>query len=298
MSAPTCALFGKLPSSREFVRTGCYAEPELAVESAIAHAMESAHGALARPAGRFLFAGRAEPALIGSWVASHDALGRAFPLVVSHRLSHDLVGAALAVLPLHNGELLSASERALAGHAPASAALASTLQSLAPHPSLLLPCLRRARAALARESSRRFQLRVLGAIEGDALAYALATVHRAVALAEPVALELPSAREDVLFAWLELVAAWNAQAHSLLWCPEEDRAWLGLSLDAHGLLQRCWTDEAVNRHCWPLATADLPARREACAYLGAQACALIERDAALAELLASLTLPGEGARGD
>lgn len=286
MNTSSCALFGKQPGSREFVRAGCYGEPELALEGAFARAVEAARGEASASAGRFLIAPRGEPALIGSWVASEDAIGRGFPLVLSHRLSGELVDAPLSVLPLHHGDLLEASERAL--REPFDTGVVSRLEALAPHPSLLLPSLHRGRSALARESVRRFQLRALADIEADALAYALATMLKAVALAEPVALALPGTSEDVLFAWLELSSAWRAEARSLLWCPGEDLAWLGLRLDADGLLARCWTAQAASRHCWPLRTADAEAKREACAYLGVEACALIERDASLQQLLAVL----------
>jgi hypothetical protein len=154
---------------------------------------------------------------------------------------------------------------------------------MAPHPSTLLPQLHRARASLAGEPLRRFQVRTLATLEVDALPYALATLARACRLAEPVALALPSAREDALFAWLELFGLYSNDAPAVLWFPAQERAWLGAAMDLDDLLELSQTDVP-----WPLTSADRTSRARARELVGSAACRLIDGDATMGELLASL----------
>jgi hypothetical protein len=267
------ALFGKAPDSAEFVREGSFGEPEVALETALLTRVERGH-ALA-PA-RFLVAG-ADYVRAGAWLPSQDALGRAFPLVISLPLPTQ---SLLSIVPLHYMELLDSAVEAL--HARLQGAR-GTPYLIAPHLSLLLPRVHRARAALLREPASRFQARALRTRDRDALAYALATLLRAAALDEPVALALPSADEGVLFAWMELLGALGpAQALALVW-DTTGHAWLGWDMDLAALLTR-------ERAAWPLASDDETARRDARAYVGNDVCRTIERDGAMATVLDLLAM--------
>jgi hypothetical protein len=263
------ALFGKVPDSPEFVREGRFGEPEATLESALLANVE--RGRTVEPA-RFLIAG---PGYVraGAWIASHDAVGRAFPLAISLPLSeHSL----LSVVPLHYAELLDSAVEALQARQQGTRGLPYLMP---PHPSLLLPRVHRARAALLGESTRRFQVRALGTLDGELLAYALATLLRAAELEEPVALALPNALDDVLFAWMELMGA-LAPTHSLslVWRAQEQRAWLGWDME----LPELFASEA---QAWPLTSDDLGAREAARAHVGGEAWRAIERDCAMGELL-------------
>jgi hypothetical protein len=274
------ALFGKAPDSPEFVREGNFGEAEATLEAALLASVERERAVA--PA-RFLVAGP-EYVRVGAWIASHDSLGRAFPLALALPLSeHSL----LSIVPLHYGELLDAAEEALQARFEGAR---GTPYLMPPHASLLLPRVHRARATLLREPARHFQLRALGALDGNALAYALSTLLQAARLDEPVALALPNAREEVLFAWLELLGALTpSHTLSLLWRPEERRAWLGWDMELTTLLAR-------ERAAWPLASDAADACDAACAQLGVEVCRAIERDCAMGELLELLAPPAQGSK--
>ncbi|HEX5655541.1 MAG TPA: TagF domain-containing protein [Polyangiales bacterium] len=261
------ALFGKLPDSPEFVREGAFGEPEAMVEAALLTSVE--RGRAIEPS-RFLVAG---PGYVraGAWIPSHDSVGRAFPLALSLPLSEQ---SLLSIVPLHYDELLDMAVQAL--HARLGGGR-GTPYLLPPHPSLLLPRIHRAREALRSEGARRFQLRTLGALEGEPLLYALSTLLRAAALEEPVALALPNALDESLFAWLELMGSLApTHALSLIWGAQ--RAWIGWDMELGSLL-------AQEEQAWPLASAEPEAVESARAHLGDEVAAAIERDWAMESVL-------------
>jgi hypothetical protein len=262
-------LFGKVPDSPEFVREGRFGDAEAMVESALLASVE--RGYAVEPA-RFLVAG---PGYVrtGAWIASHDELGRAFPLAISLPLSeHSL----LSIVPLHYAELLELAVDALRARQHGTRGMPYLMP---PHPSLLLPRVHRARAALLGEAARRFQVRVLGTLDGELLAYALSTLLRAAELEEPVALVLPNALEDSMFAWMELMGA-LAPTHSLslIWREAEQRAWLGWDMELPELL-------ASEAQAWPLVSEDPAAREAARVHVGEEVWDAVERDCAMGGLL-------------
>jgi hypothetical protein len=266
------ALFGKVPDCLEFVREGRFGEPEAALEGALLGMVERGQ---ALASSRFLVAG---PGYVraGAWIPSGDALGRAFPLAIALPLPEQTL---LSFAPLHYLELLDAATQAL--HARRRGVRAAPYFT-PPHPSVLLPRVHLVRSAWLQEPARRFQLRTLGTLHEDALGYALATLCRVAELNEPVALALPDAREEVLFAWLEILGALApTHALALVWCAHAQQAWLGWSMELAALLSRM-------SEAWPLTTADAEARHHAGAGLSAEVQRAFVRDAAMGEVLAAL----------
>ncbi|MET0286718.1 MAG: hypothetical protein ABW352_19715 [Polyangiales bacterium] len=274
------SLFGKAPDSPEFVREGRFGEPEAAIERALLAMVERGH-ALA-PA-RYLAAG---PGYVraGAWIASRDALGRAFPLAIALPLPEQTL---LSIVPLHYLELLDTATEAL--HTRREGVRAKPYLT-PPHPSMLLPRVHLVRSAWLQEPARRFQLRTLGTLDEHALGYALATLCCAAELDDAVALAFPDAGEDALFAWLELLGVLSpTHALSLIWRTDAQRAWLGWSMELTELSSRL-------SEAWPLTTDDAAARREASSLLSDEVRRSLERDASMAEILAGLARHLERAR--
>jgi uncharacterized tellurite resistance protein B-like protein len=238
--APLC-LFGRAPGRTGFVRYGGWQAAE-----------KSFHGWLERvlsetplPARsvRFVVAPHSTP-LLGIWINSRDARGRAFPLVFARRVlgatralpwpallasSAQLMAAAESCLTLAQAGELDGAWRLLCGLAP-------------PGSPDLLEFLRDAERALADEREltrmRREQL-FSAAISASALQAA-----RAV--------ELPAGDELDAYAWLTLLFQRRARApRGLFWLPSGQRLLVALSDPSADLLARLTAPFSHLPRSWP-----------------------------------------------
>lgn len=226
MSQANAAVFGKLPSRRDFIREGATDIDTTVFEGWLVGAVERSRGELPKgPVRLMLPQGDDQPHLLGTWVPSQDAVGRSFPLCCLFLSSRDLCGIPWhCFFPLY-GAAFEAAEAlltsAVAGEGGALHALFALEQ---PHASRVPNLLHEADRAMSDDRLGTFAQRVYGA-SAENLWYALATLLSLDA-SHPAVLDVPAPDDFDLFVWLALVrqALRRPEAPGVLWSSEAGRA--------------------------------------------------------------------------
>lgn len=262
-------LFGKIPARGDFVRVRMQSAVAFAFEAWLTRAVELAKGRLPETPVRFLLdlasaAERAPLRLVGSFIASEDTVGRAFPIVAFRAVPDDLAEAPWVALPAFYAPFFDSAEGLLQlGRGTTAELLAESLaHSVEPHPSSLPAAWGKARETLSQESVDAFVARVFGPGDHGDLAYALNTIRQACA--QPASseaglmLDAPIARSSDLFVWLELVRAAlgpERSMPSIVWSAAEERALVVLGPPPEVLLSVLLDREHPSQRRWPLWTS-------------------------------------------
>jgi type VI secretion system ImpM family protein len=274
----TATLFGKLPARGDFIASGERGAAETAFAVWLTRAVEAAHGKVSPFAVRFVAKGVEGTTLIGSWLASRDAVGRDFPCAVSCRLHGTLHDAAQALLlgccaPLEDfvqSVMTSALDERVE---TLGQACPSPLACVEPAMRSLPERTRRAHDALASTHIHSFSAATFVECPLDNLTYALSVLQRAARTPRPeLTLDIPASSDLELFVWLALLEASHTRETPgvdrvsvgddsptlLLWSPSLQRA-----------LPRCMVDRpprvlesSRSSKPSPLAVVDRPPGRK------------------------------------
>ena len=293
-------LFGKIPAERDFVRinAGAFLRAGLDrwFQEGVEHLQRERTHLPEEPARFLLSPAAGAPPFAGAFVASQDAVGRAFPFVVfavldppPARVDSPVLSAQLASFWDASARLAGAARKIAAVHLAAEAcALASALQPAAPPFDL--------NAMLMRSNSSE----ICAAVGGlpDAAAYALTTVIAACSRTNTqppessgrvLALDCPAFNDGLRTFWLELVhrhLGAKVQTPSSLWTGDSGRLLVALGPAPSLMLAYLADPDHKRTRRWPLRTSSQAARASAMENLSpAQRQVLVAEDASLADVL-------------
>ena len=285
------ASFGKIAARGDFWSSGEHGPAERALASWLTHSVEASGGTIPVGAVRFVARDADGPTLVGSWIASHDAVGRSFPLAVWCSVPRDVEGAQQSLLLAHYDSFAVAVERAF------SARLTSELDELerargalpAPHASALPALLQRARGELASTRVHTFAARSFARWPVESLGYAVAAVQRAAGLVDrELTLDVPVPSLSELFVWLELMfvsRVGSSKPSRILWSPSLRRMLVCLGSPSTQLLAYLNRPDHRSSRRWPLWTETRPSALWARAELGGETVRCLDDNGTLAELI-------------
>jgi len=289
---PAAGAFGKVAARGDFWSSGEQGPAERAFAGWLTRSVEASGGRIPPGAVRFVASCAGGPTLVGSWIASRDAVGRGFPLSAWCRVPADVEGTQQSLLLLHYEAFGVAAERAFC------ACLESELDELervrgglaVPHISALPGLLQQVRGALASVHVHTFARRNFERWPVASLGYAVAALQRAAALVEPeLTLDVPVSSPCDLFAWLELLfgSLGGARRPSrILWSPSLGRMLVCLGSPSIQLLAYLNGAEQGSSRRWPLWTETRQAALMARAELDPECVRCLDDNGTLSQLIA------------
>jgi type VI secretion system ImpM family protein len=296
---PAAALYGKILAERDFVRINAGDFQRAGLDQWFQEGVECLHSDrlhLPEEPMHFLLCAQSGDVFVGAFMPGQDAVGRAFPLVISVRLESRPVVEALPLLPSIFGPFFEAAITV------AEAARGLTAQDLAAQVDWLKETLKQSAPALPLDdllaASSFFELRVAIGNLNEGGAYALHTLGMACqqALSKPaesakqtVTLECPTPTEGMRAFWLELIRrhlSGGSFMPSVIWTPT--RLLLALGPPPPQMLAFLANPEHKSQRFWPLHTSIVAANQKAVQSLTpAQAQLLGSGQASLADVLAT-----------
>src|SRR5664279_1086490 len=296
---PAAALYGKILAERDFVRINAGEFQRAGLDQWFQEGVECLHSErlhLPEEPMHFLLCAQSGDVFVGAFMPGEDAVGRAFPLVISVRLESRPVVEALPLLPSIFGPFFEAASTV------AEAARGLTAQDLAAQVDWLKETLKQSAPALPLDdllaASSFFELRVAIGSLNEGGAYALHTLGMACeqALSKPAALakqtvtlECPTPTEGMRAFWLELIRrhlSGGSFMPSVIWTPT--RLLLALGPPPPQMLAFLANPEHKSQRFWPLHTSSVAANEKAVQSLTpAQAQLLGSGQASLADVLAT-----------
>jgi type VI secretion system protein ImpM len=289
---PAAAVFGKVAARGDFWSSGQHGPAERAFAGWLTRSVEASGGRIPRGAVRFVASSADGPTLVGCWIASRDAVGRAFPLSVWCRVPADVEDAQQSLLLLHHETFAVAAERAFSSCLECEQDELERARDalVVPHTSALPGLLQQLRGALAGVHVHTFARRNFARWPVASLGYAVAALQRAAALLEPeLTLDVPVSSPCDLFAWLELLlgALGGARRWSrILWSPSLGRMLVCLGSPSTQLLAYLDGAEQGSSRRWPLWTETRQAALVARAELDAERARCLDDNGTLSQLIA------------